>query len=241
MAINTSGTILKYGIKQVETATVVGTISGSGNVTATITGAGITGSPITLNVAVLNGDSANIVAQKIRDAMNLNANITSVYKVDGADATIVMTKLIASVNDASLNIATATGTATGLTSSPTSVNTTSGTALAKLLDITNYPDMGSVPSKIDTTDLSAQKYKTNIFGLQEAPDLTFEANYDETAYQLVNSLGSIYSLQLDFGTSDGKFNWDGQLMCYANGAGVDEVRKMTVVSSVVTAITPSAT
>lgn len=108
----------------------------------------------------------------------------------------------------------------------------------KSVPITSYPDTGSAPSKLDTTDLSAQKFKTSILGLQELPDLTFEANYDETLYgQLVtDSASSNLYFKLQFGTADGNFTWQGQLSVYANGGGVDEVRKMTITLSASTEI-----
>jgi len=112
-------------------------------------------------------------------------------------------------------------------------------ALAKLCDITSYPDLGATPSKLDTTDLSQTTYKTSILGLQELPDLTFEANYDETAYSTISGLTGTYHFSLEFGTNgtDGKFEWNGQIRVFANGAGVDEVRKMTITLSASTAIT----
>ena len=105
--------------------------------------------------------------------------------------------------------------------------------------ITSYPDMGSAPSKLDTTDLSATVIKTNILGLQEVPDLTFEANYDETIYNTLKGLPitTNYYLRLKFGTADGVFTWRGNISAYANGGGVDEVRKMTIVTSASTAVT----
>lgn len=114
---------------------------------------------------------------------------------------------------------------------------TQGGAYAKLVDITSYPDLGSAPSKLDTTDLSATKFKTSILGLQEVPDLTFEANYDKTAFNTINGLSGEQFFQLVFGTTDGTFTWKGQVAVYANGGGVDEVRKMTIVLSASTPIT----
>lgn len=111
-----------------------------------------------------------------------------------------------------------------------------------LCPITNYPDTGSTPSKLDTTDLSAEKFKTSILGLQEAPDLTFEANYDKTLFDKINGLsGKTYAFELQFGAdgAEGKFDWDGQCIVYATGGGVDEVRKMTIVVSAETEITPA--
>ena len=112
-------------------------------------------------------------------------------------------------------------------------------APSKIVDIVNYPDLGSSPSKLDTTDLSQAKYKTSILGLQEVPDLTFEANYDETAFNTINGLSATYHFVLEFGTdgADGTFSWDGQISVFANGASVDEVRKMTITCSASTPIT----
>ena len=241
--VSTATTTLKYGTPQVETATIVGTITTGGNATITVTGAGITGSPVSLSVAVALGDTATQVAIKVADAINLNAPISSLYKACVCGATVVLTRLIPSADDGTLNIASTNGTCVGLTAQPTSANTVSGVALASLCAIVSYPDLGSAPSKLDTTDLTQPNYKTSILGLQEAPDLTFEANYDEVEYNKINSLSSTtnYGLQLDFGTADGKFNWQGQVRVFAKGGGIDEVRKMTVVCSAYTPIVFSLT
>lgn len=109
----------------------------------------------------------------------------------------------------------------------------------KLVDIISYPDMGSTPSKLDTTDLSQSTFKTSILGLQDVPDLTFECNYDETTYNTIVGLTGTYWFNLELGSAgaDGIFEWSGQIRIYANGGAVDEVRKMTVTLSASTAIT----
>ena len=113
-----------------------------------------------------------------------------------------------------------------------------GSEYTKLVDITSYPDLGSTPSKLDTTTLSETKFKNSILGLQEVPDLTFEANYDIDDYNLVSALeGDEVAFQLKFGETDGGFTWKGQVAVYANGGGVDEVRKMTLVLSASTPLT----
>lgn len=119
-------------------------------------------------------------------------------------------------------------------------STTDAGTYTKLIDIVSYPDMGATPSKLDTTDLSATKFKTSILGLQETPDLTFECNYDETAYGTISAMTGTYWFQLKFGDvtgTDGVFKWSGQIAIYVTGSGVDEVRKMTIVLSAQTAIT----
>jgi hypothetical protein len=132
----------------------------------------------------------------------------------------------------------------GITTALTTLNykVLVGDSYAKLCDIVNYPDLGSTPSKLDTTDLSATTFKTSILGLQEIPDLTFEANYDEAKFSAISALtGPEYFFQLLFGTADGAFTWKGQIRIYANGGGVDEVRKMTITLSASTPITFATT
>ena len=110
---------------------------------------------------------------------------------------------------------------------------------SKLVDINNYPDLGSSPSKLDTTTLSEAKYKTSMLGLQEIPDLTFECNYDEAVYNTLSGMTGTYWFNLCFSTDgvDGIFEWSGQVAVFANGGGVDEVRKMTLTCSASTPIT----
>jgi phage tail sheath gpL-like len=107
---------------QVETATVVGTIVNSGNAAVIVTCTGMTGSPITTNVAVVSGDTASAVAGKIRTALGAVANITSYLTVGGSGATVTLTRLN-SASIANLNISIDNGSCTGLTAAPNSANT----------------------------------------------------------------------------------------------------------------------
>lgn len=116
------------GTQQVETATVAGTITGSGNVTVTITSAILAGSPVAKSVAVLNGDTAAVVAGKIRDFLNADSTVSNFYYISGTTTAVVLTAIRAAANDGTLNIATANGTSTGLTNTPTSADTTAGVA-----------------------------------------------------------------------------------------------------------------
>lgn len=116
---------------------------------------------------------------------------------------------------------------------------TDGLLFNELCPIISYPDMGSTPTKIDITDLSALKFKKSMLGLQEVPDLTFEANYDKTAYTTISALNATYTFNLEFGDAgaDGIFEWEGQIQIYANGGAPDEARKMTLTCSAETEIT----
>jgi hypothetical protein len=118
------------GTAQVETATAAGTVSGDGNAAVVVTGAGITGSPLTLAVAVLNADTPTLWAGKVRVALAATAAITALYTVGGTGTAITLTEKVPNGNDGTLNIALATGTATGITTAATSANTTAGVAPA---------------------------------------------------------------------------------------------------------------
>lgn len=117
---------------QVETATVGGAATASANVIVTVTGADITGSPVSFNVAVLNGDTAAQVAGKIRAATWPTA-VTSLYTVGGSSTTVTLTRTVAAANDATLNIAIDGSTnSTGVPNAATSANTTAGIALGSI-------------------------------------------------------------------------------------------------------------
>lgn len=120
-------------------------------------------------------------------------------------------------------------------------STTETGTYTKLVDIKSYPDLGSTPNKLDTTDLSVTSIKTSILGLQELGDLTYECNYTKAAYDTLKALeGTTMWFQLEFGEDgvDGKFRWSGQVSVFAAGGGVDEVRGMTLTLSAETEITP---
>jgi len=84
----------------------------------------------------------NTIAQKIRAALQSTAAINTKYNVGGTDATVTLTAMTAAANDTSLNIAIATGTATGVTAVPSSANTTAGGVAAKEIVLANTPGHG---------------------------------------------------------------------------------------------------
>ena len=59
------GATLALGTRQVETATIVGTITNAGNAHVVVTALGMGGSPKTVVVAVLLGDVADVISAKI--------------------------------------------------------------------------------------------------------------------------------------------------------------------------------
>jgi hypothetical protein len=117
--------------QQVETATVVGTIgpAGAGNATVIVTSAYMSNSPKTFNVAVANDDTASQVAEKIRVALVYSADVAAQFLVSGSGTEVKLTAHVSRANDSTLNISIANGTCSGLTSAPTSANTTAGDGL----------------------------------------------------------------------------------------------------------------
>jgi len=114
------------GTAQVETATIVGTITGSGDATFTITAAGMTGSPLAVSVPVLSGDTATVVAAKAAVVLNNTAAVAAMFVASSVAADLKLTAINSAANDATLNIAFTNGTCTGLTPNAHSANTTAG-------------------------------------------------------------------------------------------------------------------
>lgn len=113
-------------VAQIETATVVGTISTAGNVTVIVTALGMPSSPKTISVPVLLGDTALLVGPKIVSALQADTDVAGYFTVSGTGATVILTAKSTRLHDASLNISVANGTCAGLTNALTSVNTLAG-------------------------------------------------------------------------------------------------------------------
>lgn len=127
-----------------------------------------------------------------------------------------------------------------------------GNEYTKLIDIKEFPDLGGAPERLQTTTLS-DKAHTYIAGIQDTEDLTFTANYTLADYQAVNEYydGQEYDFAVWLGGTesgstltpdgtDGKFEFKGQLSCYVNGGGVNEVVDMTITLTPSTVITLGA-
>lgn len=111
-------------------------------------------------------------------------------------------------------------------------------AYAKLLDITEYPDLGDAPEMLETTTLS-DPMQTFIMGIQSAGALEFNANYTLTDYKAIKALeGKTEDYGIWLGASDtegttpdgheGKFEFKGQISVRLTGGKVNEVRGMTI-------------
>ena len=123
----------------------------------------------------------------------------------------------------------------------------SASAYQKLVDITEFPDLGGEPEFLDTTTLS-DKMRTFILGIQNNEGMVFSANYDKSDYTALKALeGQEEDYAVWFGGTeaqdgtvtpsgtDGKFSFKGQLSVRVTGAAVNEVRGMSI------SIAPSTT
>lgn len=115
----------------------------------------------------------------------------------------------------------------------------SESSYSKLIDIKEFPDLGGDPEMLETTTLS-DKMQTFIAGIQSMDAMQFTANYTLSEHKELQKLnGKTESYAVWFGGtesggtltptgSDGKFKFDGQLTCYPNGGGVNEVINLTI-------------
>lgn len=112
-------------VAQVETATVVGTITTAGNAAVTVTSA-LYESDVVVSVPVELDDGASAIALAIRTALAADADIAEHFVVSGATDKVILTAKVPAANDTTLNIAVADDTSAGITEAATSANTTAG-------------------------------------------------------------------------------------------------------------------
>lgn len=103
----------------------------------------------------------------------------------------------------------------------------SAEAVAKVVDIKDFPDMIGDPEMLETTTLSDAQV-TNIPGIKSSDMLTFTCNYTKADFTAVNDDASKalhYALEFSDGS---KFTWQGQHTCGLPGKGVNEVVEFTI-------------
>lgn len=126
----------------------------------------------------------------------------------------------------------------------------SGSAYEKLVDIKDFPQLGSAPEMLQKTTMSESAH-TYIPGIRDTSGLEFTANYDKSDYQdLVALEGKDTGYAVWFGGTEndgeatpdgsmGKFYFNGQLAVYIQGAGVNSIVDMTISIAPSTPITYS--
>ena len=177
------GTVLNMGdgTVQVETATLVGTITNPGDIDFTITCTGMTGTPLTLAITVANGN-ASTVAATVRNYLTTNvlaAPVRALFNISGATDKVILTRKIPMATIANLNMASATGTATGLTTTATSADTSIGDTLAPVGQISNISGPGlSLDTEDVTTHDSTGGWEEVVGTIMRSGEVTLDIVYD---------------------------------------------------------------
>ena len=108
-------------------------------------------------------------------------------------------------------------------------------AVAKVVDIKDFPDMIGEVEMLETTTLSDAQV-TNIPGIKGSDVLTFTCNYTKADFTAVNDDAN-KELFYELSFSDGsKFTWKGQHSCGLPGKGVNEVVDFTINIAASTAV-----
>jgi len=199
------------GAAQIETATAAGTITASGNASVTVTAAGMTGSPKLISVAVLNTDTASQWADKVRVALAADTAVSALFAVSGSGTSIILTRkgtLITSdgittsifpATDATLNIALANGTCTGITAAASSANTNAGTATSGVLIYDGDGRDFEGVTLASLTTINAELFKTigsnfvvdgsgdDLFSIFANGSYLFAPGLNETTYTFTSS------------------------------------------------------
>lgn len=98
------------GTKQVVTGVVAGLVTGdgAGNITVTVTSAGLTTGSKDVTVALSNSDDANAIALAIRTALAADTDISdsgsALFTVSGATTNVILTRNVEAASDATLDI-----------------------------------------------------------------------------------------------------------------------------------------
>ena len=221
---------LNVGTAQVETAVIVGTITGDGDATFTITHAGMTGSPKAVSVAVLENDTPTNVATKAAAELNSDSDINAHMKFHSSGPNLVARLLEASANDATLNIAYTNDTCTGLTPDATSNDTTAGVAATEVAGVKSIggPGLGVDTEDVTTHDQSSA-FEEVLATIIRSGEITLDIVYDPAGATHDASTGLVYRLEdkvytyFDLLFMGGANNWTffGYVTGFEPGAPVD--------------------
>ena len=101
----------------------------------------------------------------------------------------------------------------------------------KLIDITEYPDLGGEKEKLDVTTLSDTKKRT-INGIEDTGDLAFKAWYEKADYKKLLDLqeaGKVVntSYGLEKRVLTAKWEWAGVMAVYPTSGSSNNAREMS--------------
>jgi hypothetical protein len=195
------GTILKMGngAFQTETATIVGTVSQSGNATFTITCTGMGNSPKAISVPVLNLDTAAQVAAKAAIVLNADADVSAMFYAASAGDYVILIRKIAAADIANLNIAFTNGTCLGLTPNATSANTVVGGAAEAFTTVGQVTNIGGLSLSLDTEDVTthdqATAWEEVVATILRSGELTVDLVYDPASLTVGTGSGLLFKME----------------------------------------------
>jgi hypothetical protein len=144
-----------------------------------------------------------MVAAKIIAGLQADSALTNLYTVGGTGATVTLTQKSNTGNDATLNIAIANGTCTGLTAAPTSTITTPGVLATNNFLTIPWSKFNPNPKDASTDDSTSANrvngvnwLSTLVTGRGMEYAVETERMLDETLTTpaLMAALGRIYAL-----------------------------------------------
>ena len=177
--------------EQVETVEVTHAADAAGTLVVRVTAAGVTGSPVDVNAAVLLGDTAEVVATKIRAALEATEVITDVYDVGGTGANITLTALAPAANDSTLAIALQDADSTGVTFGA-SANTTAGVPYDKVS--AGWNDKLGIPYKLGFNSVLA----AYLGGVKEVTAPTVTVDDDEIEMNTIDLDSALNGSDVDY-------------------------------------------
>lgn len=238
---------------QVETATVVGAITGTGNATIVFTAANMPSSPLTISVPVENGDAIATTAKKIVGVLSTYKDITNLFTLENSGATVIITSKKAYPNDSTLNLSIDNGTCTGLTTAASSANTTAGVGITVSTQNAwkTFESNGVGWVKVDEGGINETETlvnKTLTSPVITSPDLTFGVashNYGAAATDWTLSATELKALRIIVTNASGAVNaiatpTAGKMYVILNTSGQALTFKATGQTGVTIASTKSA-
>jgi hypothetical protein len=224
------GTAFKVGTAQVETAVIVGTGNSASTLDVTVTANGMGSSPKTINVTIVTGDSAAVMAAKCAVALQADADVNALHRATSHGANLVLTKLVAIANDASMNIAYTGG---GTTPDTTSNDTTAGVVVATVAQVTNIsgPSLSMDTADVTTHD-STNAWEETVGTILRSGEVTIDIVYDPAdntqdgtdtsglVYRMKNKVRSAFSVVFS-DTAGSVWSFDGDVTGFEPGAPVD--------------------
>lgn len=114
----------QLGVPEAASATLLGNVTTAGNASVTVTSVWLKGSPLVFAVPVALSDTPTLYAAKIVTALNANAVFNMQFVASSVGAVLTVARQPSEGGeDSTLLVATATGTAVGITSVSTTITT----------------------------------------------------------------------------------------------------------------------